>query len=205
MRYLLFGASSTFGETDFENGGWAGHLRKHLDTKEKHCYFHNLAISGNTSRDILKRIESETRARLRNKSKEEWTIFISIGTNDSRLENKQPNVPEDEYQNNVKKILRIAKELAGTVIVISGHPVIETTCNPWKNRDCYFLNERIKTFGRIMKDCADKENILYLDIFSKLESRNNLNKLYSDGLHPNKEGHLVIFNEIKNFLEQELN
>lgn len=201
MRYLLFGASSTFGESDYENGGWAGHLRKYLDTQEKHRYFHNLAISGNTSADVLARIESETKARLRNKPKEEWTMFINLGTNDSRLEDGQPKVPEDEYSKNVKEILAIAKNLVGQVIVVSGNPVIEEICNPWKGNDCYFLNERIKKYGKITKELADAENIPVIDVYSALENKEDLKPLYSeDGLHPNKEGHMIIFEEIKKFI-----
>ncbi len=204
MRYLLFGASSTFGETDYENGGWQNHLRKYLDTKEKHRFFHNLAISGNTSRDILTRIEAESKARMRNKPKEEWTIILTLGGNDSRLENGKPNVPEEEYKENIIKIIKISKELVGQVITISGHPVIEERCNPWKGRDCYFLNERTKIYGKIMKEIADKEGIPFIDIFSALENHENINSLYDDGLHPNKEGHLVIFETIKKFFEDKL-
>jgi len=201
MRYLLFGDSLSFGVTDYENGGWQEHLRKYLDTKEKNRFFHNLAISGNTSRDLLARIESESKARIRDKPKEEWTMFISIGTNDSRLEDGEPKISEEEYKENVTKILKIAKELAGKIIVISGAPVIEKVCNPWKSRECDYINERIKKYGQIMKDCAEKEGVPFIEVFSKLESLDNLEKLYDDGLHPNKEGHLVIFDVIKNFLE----
>ena len=201
MRYLLFGASSTFGEADYENGGWAGHLRKYLDTKEKHRYFHNLAISGNTSADVLARIESETKARLRHIPKEEWMMFINLGTNDSRLEDGEPKVSEDEYRTNVKEIFAIAKNLVGLVIVVSGNPVIEEICNPWKGKDCYFLNERIKKYGEITKELADAENIPIIDVYSALESHDDLKSLYSDdGLHPNKQGHRIIFEEIEKFL-----
>jgi acyl-CoA thioesterase I len=199
MRYLLFGASITFGETDFENGGWAGHLRKYLDTKENHCFFHNLAISGNTSKDILKRIEPEAKARLRNKPKEDWTMFICVGTNDSRLENNEKKVSEEEYKNNIIQILKIAKNLVGKVIVVGLSPVIEDKCNPFKEK-IYFLNERIKIYDQIMKNCAKDEGVTYIEIFSKLENKDNLNELYDDGLHPNREGHLEIFNIIKDFL-----
>lgn len=203
MRYLLFGSSSTFGEVDYENGGWAGHLRKYLDIQEKHRFFHNLAISGNTSKDIFGRIEAETKVRLRNKPKEEWTMFLSLGTNDSRLENGEPKVSEDEYRNNVKQIFAIAKNLVGKVILVSGNPVIEEVCNPWKGRDCYFLNERIKKYGTITKELADAENIPVIDVYTPLEAYPNLKELYEDGLHPNAKGHEIIFKEIKKFLEKQ--
>jgi lysophospholipase L1-like esterase len=198
MRYLLFGASVAVGETDYENGGWAGHLKRQLDAVEKHPYFLNLAISGNTSRIILNRIENEAKLRIRDKPKEEWTIIISVGTNDSRIENNEPLVPEEEYRENLTKIIKIAKGLAGKVILIGGTPVIEKICNPWKQK-CDFLNERIKRFGQIMSQCAEAENIEFIELFSKLENRPDLESLSDDGLHPNKEGHLAIFNIVKEF------
>ncbi|MGM5485055.1 MAG: SGNH/GDSL hydrolase family protein [Nanobdellota archaeon] len=200
MRYLLFGASITAGETDYEKGGWANHLRKVLDTKEKHRYCHNLAISGNTTRDLLRRIKQESKERIKDKSKEEWTIFLSIGTNDSRIENNEANVPKEEYKENVERLLSISKELAGRVIVVGAPPVIEKVCNPFKGR-LYFYNKRIREYADMMRECAEKEDIEYIEIFSGLKARNDLEELYDDGLHPNKKGHELIFNIIRKELD----
>jgi lysophospholipase L1-like esterase len=198
MRYLLFGASTTFGEIDPEFGGWAGHLRKYLDMKENHCFFSNLAISGNTSEDLLRRIESEAKARIRRKPKEDWTMFLSIGTNDSRIENDNPKVTEEEYEKNFQEILKISKELVGRVVVIGIYPVKEEICNPFKGF-LLFLNERIKNYEQIMRECCKKQEIEYIDIYSDFEKLDE--SYYADGLHPNSKGHKVIFEKVKNYLE----
>ncbi len=200
MRYLLFGASTTAGEIDYENGGWAGLLKKYLDKKEKHCYFHNLAISGNTTKDILRRIEFESKERIRDKTKNDWTTFLCLGTNDSRLENNTPVITEEEYKNNVTEILKIAKNLTGQVVVVGSQPIIEKICNPFKGF-ILFLNERILKFETITKECTKKESIQFIEIFSELEKRDDLESLYADGLHPNTKGHKVIFEIIKKELE----
>ncbi|MFP4112009.1 MAG: SGNH/GDSL hydrolase family protein [Candidatus Woesearchaeota archaeon] len=201
MRYLLFGASTTFGETDYEFGGWAGHMRKYLEEKEKHRYFYNLAVPGDTSRNLLKRIESESLARIKHYPKDEITIFICIGTNDSRIEKKEPLVPEDEYRENLKKIISIAKTLAGNVILIRGNPVLEDKCNPWKGKDIFFYNDGIKEYGNIMKNVAEEENISIITTFEEFENQDNREELYDDGLHPNAKGHKVLFDIIKRQLD----
>ncbi|MBI2484953.1 hypothetical protein HYW18_02270 [Candidatus Uhrbacteria bacterium] len=200
MRYLLFGMSTAFGQTDYEHGGWAGRLRQWLDTKEKRCHFHNLAISGDTTRDVLGRMESETRVRLRGKPKKEWTMFISLGGNDARVEDDVSKVPEDEYRENVLRILTLAKELTGHVLWVGDSPVVEDVCNPWKGY-IFFLNERIKMYERIAKEVCQAEHVPFIEIFSVLEARSDLRDLTDDGLHPNAKGHLLIFEEIKKSLE----
>lgn len=202
MHYLLFGASTTHGESDYECGGWQNHLRKLLDTKEKGRHFYNLAIPGDTSADLLKRIKSETLVRLRNKPKKEWTIMVSIGINDSRLENGEPNVSLDQYQKNVSRILEITETLAHQTIWIGSQPVIEHTCNPFK-KHLFFYNERIKDYSHAAEVICNTKNVPFINLFSELENRPDLEKLSDDGLHPNKHGHLVMFEIIKQFLEKE--
>lgn len=192
-RYLLFGASTTFGATDYENGGWSGHLRRHLDTKQQNRYFHNLAISGNRSHDLLRRMEAEAKERIRDKAKEDWVMFISIGTNDARVDDGEPVVAEEGYRQNIDKILTMAKDLVGQVIFIGGQPVIEEVCNPWKKPESYYLNERIRAYTEMAKEVAAVHDVPVVEYEPEMSARADLRELYDDGLHPNAKGHKVIF------------
>lgn len=202
MRYLLFGASTAFGVGDPEHGGWQGRLREYLDEHEGERYFHNLAISGDTSADLLDRMREEAERRIRDKPREEWTILITIGTNDSKLIDGEPLVSEEEYRSNIRTLLEQAAELAGTVITLSGNPVDEDRCNPWKEKQV-FLNERIKTYGGILEDVSAEHEVPFIDVFTPLADMFGEN-LTDDGLHPNKHGHQRYYEYVKVHMKDSL-
>lgn len=204
MRYLLFGASTTFGEKDFKHGGWQERLRSVIDAEEGHRAFCNLAISGDTTREVLARMKAESLARIRDKSKDEWTILLSLGTNDSRMEDGEQKVPEDEFKTNVKKILDLADSSVGQVLWVGGNPVLEDVCNPWKGKEIYFINERIKLYGAMAKEVCDAAGVPFIALFDQLAARDDLRELYdADGLHPNARGHEVMFELISSGLKKE--
>lgn len=81
-RFLIFGASITYGAWDRE-GGWVSRLRRLLDEKnidEPDKYYYtvfNLGVSGATVGDILERIEVETKPRVREKGQD--ITILSVG------------------------------------------------------------------------------------------------------------------------------
>ncbi|MFQ6056667.1 MAG: SGNH/GDSL hydrolase family protein, partial [Methanosarcinales archaeon] len=86
-RIIIFGASITYGAWDKE-GGWTRRLRKFLDKKtlsDTNTYFiiYNLGVSGDTTEDLIERVEFETKQRL--KEGEETIFIFSIGTTDSQF------------------------------------------------------------------------------------------------------------------------
>ena len=83
---LVFGASITWGAWDRE-GGWVQRLRNFVDEKnisnpDYDRMIYNLGISGDTTENLLSRLENEVKTRL---SEEETIIIFSIGTNDFNL------------------------------------------------------------------------------------------------------------------------
>src|SRR3989344_8312421 len=119
----IFGASSTQGFYDIEQGGCADRLKiysyqKFLNTDDYSEVF-NLGVSGNTSRDLLKRFYNEAKAR------SPTIIIISLGDNDSAL-----GIQIKEYEKNMNKILSQAKELTNNVIILGAKKVNEKLTNP---------------------------------------------------------------------------
>jgi acyl-CoA thioesterase I len=202
MRYFLFGDSIAFGATDYESGGWAHLLCQYLDGKEKRRVFHNLSISGDTTQELLQRIEQEMEMRLRGSSRDDRTIIIAIGINDSRMESGNPKVSEEEFEKNLKEIIKISKNLAGKIIIIGPNPVIEATCNPWKEKGCQYLNERIEKYNDILKEVAEQEEVPFIGVYSAMKKQENFEKLFDDGLHPNREGHKIIFSIIGDYFNE---
>src|SRR3989344_2210257 len=120
---LVFGTSTVYGAWDSE-GGWVQRLRRYLDEKqlanpELYYIVYNLGVSGDTSRDVLERFDSETKNRLEG-SNDEIVIVLAIGSNDSIVNNKtnKTNIPIEDFSSNVEQLILKAKKYADKVIFV---------------------------------------------------------------------------------------
>jgi lysophospholipase L1-like esterase len=185
----IFGASTTQGFYDPKQGGWADRLKSYLyllalKTKDYYEVF-NLGVSGNTSRDLLKRFYNE--AKERNPS----IIIVSLGDNDAGLK-----IPLEEYELNMDKILIQAQKFTREIILLGGTNVNEKFTNPvpW-NKEVFYKNEEIKKYDLKLKSLAERYGLIF-DPLSKTLNNNEL----QDGIHPNSKGHKRIFENVKRIL-----
>ncbi len=190
----VFGDSTAWGAWDMEKGGWVNRLW--LYTAEKTdggCEIYNLSISGGTTQTILDRFEPESKIR------EADGIIFQSGGNDSYLMGKKgPNkIPLDVFKSNVQDIIKRALVITSNIIFIGFKNVDEAKTSPVSWKDIYYINSEIKKYDDAMQEICQENNIPYLNIFGLLEKND-----FADGLHPNEEGHIKIFNTVKNFLEE---
>ena len=190
----VFGASTTWGAWDFEKGGWVNRLMISESEKEDGYEVYNLGISGDFASDVLARFETEAKARKPN------IILFSVGDNDSiyvKSEDKQI-VDIKKFEENLQKLVDLAKKYTNKIVFLSCKNVDEskTTPIPWET-DYHYIKDKLSLYSKKIKQITEKNNILYLNIFKLLN-----NEDYEDGLHPNTQGHEKIFQEVKNFLEE---
>lgn len=204
----VFGDSIEYGAYD-TLGGWVQRLRTYLDTrgfKERgkyYCEVYNLGIpKGETTNDLKKRILTDAEAR---KWDAERVSIISIGINDSALLNNIEGnwVNIEDYQENLNEIIEKAKIFSNKVIFVGITLVDEEMTNPlpWDKRISY-KNFVIRKYNKAMRDVADRNKLVFIDLISELEKVNWKNML-RDGVHPNDDGHQLMFEIIKNRLEEE--
>jgi len=201
-QILVFGDSIVYGAWDRE-GGWVSRLRKTIDEKnlaDKDVYWlvYNLGIDGNNSKDLLKRFEPEIKARLW--PGEETIIIMSLGVNDSMYDNKKKAfaVSQEEYEQNLQKLLSVAKKYTSKIIFVSSPPVDDSRTNPapW-TENCSYLQKYINKYGDIAKSVCKKNKIPFVDVRDELDR-----DMLEDGVHPNSEGHELILNNIWPVLER---
>jgi lysophospholipase L1-like esterase len=203
FQILIFGASSTHGNWD-EFGGWANRIRlavikKILDAPNLyHGHVFNLGVPGNTTGDLLKRMDREINTRL---FYPDTIIIISIGTNDSRVitEGNKPIVTEEQLKMNWNKLIKVAKKYTDSVISVGLSPVNEKHTNPWDKQYSY-INERITLFNSVIKTCSTVYDVPFVDVFSSF-SQQDYTELLSDGLHPNTHGHKKIFDLTQPYID----
>lgn len=204
----VFGDSITYGANDIEFGGWVHRLRKFLDGKSvasNHSSFftYNLGISGDNTIDLLKRFKTEAKARLSDMDEgEEIIIIFSIGINDSQFIHDKSNfrVSKKEFKENIQKLLNLAKDFTSKIIFVGLTPLDETktTPIPWNTNKSY-KNEYVKSYNEIIKSVCEENKTHFIEIFEKIIKKDYKN-LLSDGLHPNSEGHEILFDLVKEFL-----
>ena len=110
---LIFGDSITCGYWDLK-GGWVQKLKEKIDKKSlsfpKDFYYnlYNLSIDGNTTAELLKRFEFETKQRLIN---EETINNFAIGINDSCFVQTKNTflVLEENFRQNIQKLIKLSK------------------------------------------------------------------------------------------------
>lgn len=163
----------------------------------------NLSVSGDKTSNVLGRMEREARLRMRLNPPDDFTVLIAIGTNDSQIDKLNPvkNIDINEFENNIRKIIEIAERLSIEVILIGLVPVDETKTAPYKEQK-YYLVEKLEEYNNVLQKISEEKQLRFVNFFPNWINM-NLNELFDDGLHPNTEGHKIIFETIKNQLFSE--
>ena len=114
-----FGDSITYGAWDVAGSGRASRLRVWIDAKadkdaEYYCLLYNLGIPGETTRGLVKRFETEIKARDRDSENENAVFIFAFGANDSALLDNEGNfaVSIDEFGSNLAGVIEKAKTIS---------------------------------------------------------------------------------------------
>jgi lysophospholipase L1-like esterase len=209
MRTLVFGASITQGFWDTK-GGWAQHLRTHYDTlklqditkEDDYPDIFNLGISGNTTRDLLKRFQNEASARIR--KNDNSIIIFSIGTNNAAVEkngNEWSNPPQ--YEQELEELINQAREFTNKIMLVGLPPCDETRTTPVSWMDLNYANARLLLFDKTARAVCARHQIIHVATFEPMQAQIKEGKdLFTDGLHPNDEGHELIFQLVRPELDK---
>jgi lysophospholipase L1-like esterase len=197
-KILVFGDSITYGKWDSE-GGWVTRLRKHVDEKYNigkggGMLVYNMGIPGEVAIRMVNRIKQELEFRMTNKVDKVLVIF-AIGVNDSCPNNWMTNTqtPKNAFKLALKAMINMAKDKNCEVIVLGLAPV--NTTKPTK-RGLQFTNEEVSKYDAYISEVCKELNITKIDIFDTLMKQGYSNLLV-DVVHPNSEGHKMIFEIVK--------
>ncbi len=202
---IVFGTSITAGMYDLEKGGWVERLKNFTDNKYKdengypsHVVY-NLGISGDTSADILRRFEFEITQRIM-RSDEKHIFVIGLGTNDAMTYNDTGRfyVELNDFQKNIKKLIKISKKLKGRLIIIGPFWVDQGKVDPipWVPENCSYLNANLEIYNKRAAEICENNLIMYIDMMKVLDKEKYISAL-GDGVHPDPRGHQMIFDIVK--------
>ena len=200
VKILVFGSSETWGAFDDELGGWAERLKLYFFNRRSDILHsvYNLGISGDDTRGLVFRLGKQMEI-MENANFSDYIFIFSIGKNDVRWFKKRENkvVEINEYKNNIKKIINIARGFSDKILFVGYPRIEEEKVNPWNEgeKKSYYENEALEMYDDKLKESCRQENVSYIhtrDLLSKED--------LSDGLHPNANGHKKIFERVKDEL-----
>jgi len=201
MRVLVFGDSIAQGFWSVD-GGWVEKLRKHYDklaledlVNNKQPEIFNLGVSGDTTRNLLARIELETRVRTWHE--DPLTVVLAIGTNDELFENNEQAIRPEEFKANVKKILKLVRPLVDKIMFVGNAACDEKLTTPVFWSDIHYTNNQLKNYEDYIKEIAQAEGVPFAPIFERFQAEQQRRNLLADGLHPNDEGHELIYQIVR--------
>jgi lysophospholipase L1-like esterase len=199
--FLVYGDSIAFGYYDKE-GGWTDRLKRYFadesakDQPELDTLVYNLAISGDTTNEVLRRLKKETVPRSWEDRK--TTFIFAIGINDTIIIDGKCATSENKFSNNLNEIITYSKKFSDDIIFV-GPTLVGKSPLQWSPTEIY-KNKHIRKYNEILRRFSQTYNLPYLDMVKTFESISYKNLLI-DHLHPNTKGHEFIYNTVKHFLE----
>lgn len=195
MNILVFGDSLAWGACDTESSGWADRLKSYINKKtDFDSWVYNLGIATSlNSSGLVDFFEPQIKSKM-NKYDNNFVIIISVGMNDAQCNKDNVlKVSPELYIKNIRKIIKTSRKYTEKIIFL-GNVIFDeskTTPVPW-NKNAFYKNKNVDKIFSILKKVCKNEKIHYIEL-GKLP-------LYKDGLHPNSEGHKLIFEKVKDFL-----
>lgn len=205
-QIIVFGDSIAYGAWD-EEGGWVERLKVYTNKKaiksdlEYYCAVYNLAIDGDITTDLLRRIDLEIRSRVLD---EERVIIIAMGSNDSEITNFDASfrTKPEIFRDNIREIISISGKYSSKILFLGLLPVDESKVDPipWSVERSY-KNKSIKKFEDIIKSECNGNKADFVGLFDQFFMQ-GYEKMLVDGVHPNSEGHRRIFEIVSGYLKE---
>lgn len=165
MIIFIFGDSIAQGLWD-SKGGWVDRVKSYVQDQEiesdlkNYHYVFNLGVDSNTTKQVLDRFPSETKAHFW--PSEKYAFIFATGTNDSLHRNyKEFESTTERYAKKLQQLTDFAKKYSDKLVFVDITPVDELLTNPLKSSTtgkCY-TNDRIQMFNQTLYDfCSDSSS-----------------------------------------------
>ena len=193
QQICFFGDSITVGYSDAEGLGWPGRLCRGLGSGVASTSCYNLAVNGDTSRDIGARWRAETAARSRDGGP--GALVFAFGLNDASVRvGEGAQVELEESLAIARDMLSEAMRLAPVLWL--GPTPIDENVNPMVEADVVWdmRNADIQRYSEAYAELAQRIGVAYLDVTATLIDDHSYTRALaeSDGVHPASDGYARI-------------
>jgi lysophospholipase L1-like esterase len=200
MIIFIYGDSITQGAWDTA-GGWANRIKTYFinDAINKNFKGYsqaiNLGVDGDTTKKLLNRFNNETRARIW--PNQENAFVFAIGINDTMVTNNKNKSTPMNYALELESLLEQASQYANKIAFVNSTPVDEPSANVVinpANHECFY-NSRTDEFNNVLQKFCEQNSLPLIDVNSEFKAK-DYKELLADGVHPNSDGHEIIYNAV---------
>lgn len=118
-------------------------------------------------------------------------IVLMFGTNDGRVRNGEVEVSLEEFTANYRKVINTAREYTDKVLIVGLPPAGESELD---FKDMQYSDATIAQYETQIKTIVSDEGLPFVDVRPLFQD----NGLFcADMLHPNDEGHEIIYEAVK--------
>ena len=200
-KILVFGDSIVYGQMDLEMGGWVNRLKLELanDSSIDSCHVFNMGISGQSTGEVLERIDSECGGRILEEASN--LIILAVGINDSQVIDGEVLVDKATFRKNVRELIFHARNHTPRVVYLGLTPVDDTHSDPvsWDKTKSW-KNDLVREYDKIIEEVCEEMDVRYIHVFDKLDPTTN-----ADGLHPSAVGHEILADIMKEVVYDYIN
>lgn len=161
-----------------QQDGWVSLLKQQLTTTHPELRVINASVSGETTQGGLSRFTA-----LLDNHQPNWVI-LELGANDALR-----GYPLNQTTLNLESMVNLAHD-QGAVVLLVGNQIPQ---NYGKRYTQMFFN--------LYQTIADKYQLLYMPFMLK-DVALDKTLMLSDGLHPNKDGQVVVLKNIQPYVEE---
>jgi lysophospholipase L1-like esterase len=207
---FFFGASITYG-VGGEDGGWPDQIKRHyhkqmygLDGIGEQYETYLFAKPGATVEFVL-----ETYAAQLEKYRspgDKVIAIISVGLNNAKAVGAPDNFVSSvkDYIQKMQSLLSDIAARVDHVVCVGFMPVDQLltapkASSPDPTKQSYFYNNRVEEFNSAFQTATLNigDNVSFINLFDRMTSANwTTSCLYTDGLHPNADGHTWIYEQV---------
>ena len=172
--FCIFGDSVT--QAAYVKNGWVDLLRGFLEEKYDDVFINvfNLGVGGNTTQDVLNRFVAEATSR------NLTDIIFAVGVNDSAVETKE------KFAANIEMLIGLASKITSKITFVG---LVQGEGN---SEDRIYVRKKVARYNSLLKGITEDSRCRFIELFNVLDFSD-----FSDGLHPNDQGHLKMFEVIK--------
>lgn len=165
-------------------------------------YTYELGVGGDDTCSLLDRFHKEMEARY--EPGEENIVIFQIGENDHihSTETGETVVERREFRENIEDLIGQAREFTSNVFFVGAFPHYPEFDKIPYSPEWSVDNERKRDYEEVKKEVCQSKGVPYIDL-SGIADERDTGALVEDGLHPNNEGHRMVYEMVRDRLEKE--
>lgn len=161
---------------------------------------YNFAKPGFIIEDVANTIEVDIEHKKRQNTRS--ILLLSIGMNNVKAKDTPDNYLStlESFELDMRSLFDLLRSIVDTIVFVGYTPVNEAYTtpkpNPLTGGFSFFFNKRIQQFDEVCKKICEDLNITYVDLFNDALADGWNHKLTEDGIHPNDDGHALIYEKV---------